>query len=157
MEETVKHQTNNNMKKLIAAIAVSTAITAAALAKADKSCWIGSTQVWPEATTFGLQARVGDSSSGATARVDNRSFAFENLLTKVTVSVYGVTTVNYYTNNAFSVELASDWKGAVTLPYDLLCNFSGNYAQVQVWAFPAGTPVGNTGYTSYAVAKIQGN
>jgi len=157
VEETVKHQTNNNMKRFITSIAVSAAITAIALAKADKSCWIGSKEVWPQATTFGLQARVGDSSGGATAQVNNTSYAFENLLTKVTVSVYGVTTVNYYTNNAFSVGFANDWKGSITLPYDLLCNFPNNYAQVQVWAFPAGTPVGDTGYTSYAVAKIQGN
>ena len=148
------------MKKFITAIAALTIAFGPSLelaAKADKACWIGSTQVWPQAVTFGLQARVGESSGGATAQVNNTSYAFENLLTKVTVSVYGVTTVNYYTNNAFNVGFANDWKGSVTLPYDLLCNLSGNYAQVQVWAFPAGTPVGNTGYTSYAAAKIQGN
>lgn len=157
-------KTNNTiviiiMKFIITVITALTLILAPAFeagAKADKSCWIGSTQVWPQPVTFGLQPRVGNSSGGATAQVNNTSYAIENLLTKVTVSVYGVTTVNFYTNNAFSVGFANDWKGSITLPDALLCNTS-NYAQVQVWAFPAGTPVGDTGYTAYAAAKIQGN
>lgn len=156
-------KTNNTiiiiMKFIITAIAALTIAFGPSLelaAKADKSCWIGSTQVWPQPVTFGLQPRVSNSSGGATAQVNSTSYAFENLLTKVTVSVYGVTTTSYYTNNAFSVGFANDWKGSITLPDALLCNTS-NYAQVQVWAFPAGTPVGDTGYTSYAAAKIQGN
>lgn len=144
------------MKKFITAIAVSASITAIALAKADKACWIGSTTVWPQPMTFGLQPRTLDSSGGATAQVDNTSYAMENLLTKVTICINGLTTSNYYTNN-YEFMALKEWHGSITIPYELLCNFPNNYAQVQIWAYPAGTPVGGKNFTSYAAAKIQGN
>jgi hypothetical protein len=144
------------MKKLITAIAVSSAITAIALAKADKLCWIGSTQVWPEAETFGLQARTMATSGGITARVDNGSFAFYNSLSKITLQVNGVKTVNYYTNFIFSSS-GGEWKQAITLPVELLCDRPDNWAQVQMWIYTSQQQFGGPVYSGYGSAKIQGN
>jgi len=143
------------MKKTILTL---TSITLAlgALAKADKSCWSGSTEVWPKAETFGMQARFGETSSGITAQVNNGSFAFYNSLVKITLQINGVNTSKYYTNIIFK-SIGGEWKQEITLPVELLCNRPENWAQVQMWTYTAQQKFGSAVYSGYASAKIQGN
>lgn len=148
------------MKKFITAIAVSTAITAIALAKADKSCWTTSSQQWPESNAVGwhpLVPNVGRYSGGAIASVSYASFANSSLLVKVTTFINGVSTSNYYTNTSNGFSYTPEWRGTITLPEQVLCNLPGNYGQVQVWAYYPDKSVGSSEFYAYASAKVQGN
>lgn len=145
------------MKKFITAIAVSTAITAIALAKADKSCWTGSTQVWPELRTFGLRPYAGIGGDGATARIDQTAITLNSQLSKITTSIHGVVTVAYYTNAPLLGWTDGPWKQSITLPAEVLCNYPGNYAQIQMWSYTPQQSFGGATCDNYASAKIQGN
>lgn len=147
------------MKKVIAAVAVLAALTAAALAKADKSCWTGSKEQSPAPNMIGWAPLVpvtAQTSGGATALVNVATYAYVNLLTKVTTSINGVTTTDYYTNYA-SGSIVSDWKGSITLPDQILCDKPGNYGMVQVWMYDPAQAFGGSTFSAYASAKIQGN
>ena len=151
------------MNKFITAIAALTIAFGPSLelaAKADKSCWTSSTQQWPAPSIFGyhqLVPNAGQYSGGAVAYVQYASFAISTLLTKITTTINGVSTVNYYTNTASGVSYTSEWRGSITLPEQVLCNLPGNFAQVQVWAYYPDQAVGSTNFYAYASAKVQGN
>lgn len=143
------------MKKTILTLGA-LALAVGALAKADKLCWTGSTQVWPQAETFGIQARTFPTSGGITARVDNGSFAFYNSLSKITLQINGVKTEKYYTNILLH-SIGGEWKQAITLPVELLCDRPDNWAQVQLWTYTSQQKFGGPVYSGYGSAKIQGN
>ncbi len=160
-------KTNNTiiikMKFIITVITALTFILAPtfeASAKADKSCWITSTQQWPSPNIIGyhqLVPMVGQYSGGAVATVKYASLVVSTLLTKVTTTINGVSTVDYYTNTVSGVSCTPEWRGSITLPEQVLCNLPGNFAQVQVWAYYAGQAVGSANFYAYASAKVQGN
>lgn len=151
------------MKKFITTIAALTIAFGPSLelaAKADKSCWTSSTQQWPEPNIIGyhqLVPMVGQYSGGAVATVKYASLVISTLLTKVTTTINGVATVNYYTNTVSGVSCTPEWRGSITLPEQVLCNLPGNYGQVQVWAYYPDKPVGSSEFYAYASAKVQGN
>lgn len=148
------------MKKFITAIAVSAAITAIALAKADKACWTTSQEQWPAPNAIGwhpLVPVVGQYSGGAVASVQYASMSMSTLLVKVTTAINGVSTSNTYTNLATGFSITPEWKGSITLPEQTLCNLPGNYGKVEVWAYYPDKAVGSRDFYAYASAKIQGN
>ena len=149
------------MKKFITSIAVSAAITAIALAKADKSCWSGSIQQWPDANLFGwsplMPSTLNASDGGAVALITHAAYTSGTVLTRTTTTINGVTTSSYKTNEVSGKLFGDNVMVRIQLPEPVLCNFPNNFAKVEAWLYYAPQVVGSADFSGYASAKIQGN
>lgn len=149
------------MKKKIVIALSAVAIAIGALAKADKSCWSGSIQQWPDANFFGwsplVPSTVNASDGGASALITYAAYTVGTVLTKTSTSINGVTTTTYKTNQVSRGLLGDNLMVRISLPEPVLCNFPNNNAKVEAWLYYPPQVVGSADFSGYASAKIQGN
>lgn len=152
------------MKKFTTAIAALTIAFGPSLelaAKADKSCWSGSIQQWPDANFFGwsplMPSTIHASDGGAAALITYAAYTVGTVLTKTSTSINGVPTATYKTNQVSRGLLGDNLMVRIQLPEPVLCNFPNNFAKVEAWLYYAPQVVGSADFSAYASAKIQGN
>ena len=157
MEETVKHQTNNNMKKFIAAIAAFTLVSIASQAQniqvVDHACWTGS--VSPVLNLVTINTRLGvpfvrPTSMGVVCGVSWRTFASYHIVANITTRIDGKTETKNLSYD-YSI-LSSDSTVQVVLPFTAMCGKDKNYAEVKVWIFKPGS----TDVETYSYARVDG-